>query len=107
MLGELKPKGPKFKIEIWSRSYGGRRCGFNTKHQSTKEPHQSNTEGRVVGPCWEKLKPKGPKAPKHQSTKAPQEPFSMVLGRIGPSGVRPPKRIAHVNSIFETTVENS
>ena len=21
-----------------------------------------STEGRVVGPCWEKLKPKGPKA---------------------------------------------
>ena len=22
-----------------------------------------STEGRVVGPCWEKLKPKGPKRP--------------------------------------------
>ena len=28
-------------------------------------------EGRVVGPCWEKFKPKGPKGPKHQNHAAP------------------------------------
>jgi len=33
-------------------------------HHNLKDLKDLSTEGRVVGLCWAKLKPKGPKGPK-------------------------------------------
>jgi hypothetical protein len=45
-------------------------------------------EGRVVGPCWEKLKPKGPKG--HMCTQvAPQTGWPVALLPLRPAAVPP------------------
>ena len=48
--------------------------GFSWKQHQVfprKSFLRARTEERVVGPCWEKLKPEGPKAPKGSSSLGP------------------------------------
>ena len=85
MLGELKPKGPKGSLRKGEvLAYVGRIHSLkdlkarsilpsipSTRASALKKKKRSegkktlsallSTEGRVVGPCWEKLNPKGPK----------------------------------------------
>ena len=85
-----KPRGPKgvypgsspvvyLVMQTRNLEYGGRRCGFNTKHGSIKAPgdrcgpKKSMAKGPKGWPfyrtisgvrlCWELEEPKGPKGP--------------------------------------------
>jgi hypothetical protein len=73
-------------------SGSGRMCGigrmslgrfsFETSKVVTSDPTPKQpTEGRVVGICWAKLKPKGPKGPKFQDL--PGHYLSHLGGLVG------------------------
>ena len=48
-------------LKDWLSLQEGRVVGLCWAKLKPKGPKVLSTEGRVVGPCWEKLKPKGPK----------------------------------------------
>ena len=72
MLGELKPKGPK-----GSRLRKGEVFAYVGLIHNLKDL-------KVVGPCWEHLKPKGPKAPSSFSCRG-QAGFSGLGHLVVPS----------------------